>query len=160
MDDSTEPVEISTRMRPGEWSTDSLEELVGTYRQKLRAMGAPETEIETMVQTPDDGSASVCVSWHRAGVQTFANMAKRQAESAAEEADNSRGHGEHIPAGGTTQDSQGLGAVLGDAERSAIDEPPTQRSVEAQTNTPQSELLILTDEDGKTYVEDAGVPKE
>ncbi|AIX99928.1 hypothetical protein ART_0330 [Arthrobacter sp. PAMC 25486] len=158
MNDSTEPVEISTRMRPGEWTAESLEELVGSYQQKLREMGAPEQEIETVVQTPDDGSAKVHVSWQHAGVHTFANMG--QGQSTAVEAENSRGHGENIPAGESTQDSQGLGAVLGDAERSAIDEPPTKRSADAGANTPQSDFRILTDEEGKTYVEDAGPAKE
>ncbi|MCU1520851.1 MAG: hypothetical protein JWN19_1236, partial [Arthrobacter sp.] len=35
-----EPVEISTRMRPGEWTEDSLSELVANYRQELLGMGA------------------------------------------------------------------------------------------------------------------------
>lgn len=158
MNESTEPVEISTRMRPGEWTRESLEELVGSYQQKLREMGAPEQDIKTAVETPEDGSVKVHVSWQHAGVHTVANM--DQGQSSVEEAESSRGHGENIPPGETTQDSQGLGAVFGDAERSAIDDPPTSRSTEAGVNGPQSAFRVLTDEEGKTYVEDVGPSKE
>ncbi|GAA5229776.1 hypothetical protein [Arthrobacter cryoconiti] len=149
---SNEPVEISTKMLPGEWTEESMNELVGSYQQKIRDMGAPEDQINTSVETLDDGSANVRVSWHRTGVQTFANMG----QSAVSEAANSRGHGEHIPAGETTKDSKGLGAILGDAERSAIDEPSTQRAVDAQEDTPAPNLVVYTDEEGKTYAEDVG----
>lgn len=58
MNDSTEvPVEISTHMRPGEWTQDSLAQLLAFYQQKLREMGAPAHEIETSVETPEDGGA-------------------------------------------------------------------------------------------------------
>lgn len=157
MNDSTnEPVEISTRMRPGEWTQESLTELVGSYQQKLREMGAPDDEIGTSVETPEDGSANVKVSWRHAGVHTFAEMG----QSRTEEARNSRGHGEVIPPGEPTKDSQGLGALLGDAERSAIDEPPTRRAMEAEGNQPVPDLLVRTNEDGTSYVEDVGPDKE
>lgn len=58
-----EPVEISTRMRPGEWTESSLEELVTTYRAKILAMGATVAEVVTDVQRNDDGSVVVVVSW-------------------------------------------------------------------------------------------------
>ncbi|WP_425860974.1 hypothetical protein [Arthrobacter sp. TWP1-1] len=153
---STEPVEISTRMPEGEWTPETLEELTGSYETKLREMGAPDAEIETSVETPDDGSAMVKVSWHRSGVHTFADMGK----SSVDEAENSRGQGEAIPLGEATDDSKGLGALYGDAERSAIDEPPTRRAMEAQENLPDPGLVIFTDSDGKSYVEDVGTAKE
>lgn len=145
-----EPVEISTRMRPGEWTQESLTELLGSYQAKLRAMGAAEAEIETFVETPDDGSAKVKVSWRHLGVQTFADMA----QNALPESDNSRGHGEAIPAGDATQDSKGLGAFLGDAERSAIDEPPSRRALDAENQLPDPGIVVITTDDGRTYVED------
>jgi hypothetical protein len=58
-----EPVEISTRMRPGEWTESSLEELVTTYRAKILAMGATVPEVVTDVERNDDGSVKVVVSW-------------------------------------------------------------------------------------------------
>jgi hypothetical protein len=58
-----EPVEISTRMRPGEWTEDSLEELVNSYRQRIVEMGASITDVVTDVERGDDGSVRVAVSW-------------------------------------------------------------------------------------------------
>lgn len=153
---NSEPVEISTWMRPGEWTTESLTELVGSYQLKLGEMGAPENEIETSVETPEDGSAKINVSWRRSGIHTFAATAQLPVE----EAENSRGHGESIPLGETTKDAQGLGAVFGDAERSPIDAPPTNRARAAEGNQPASDFVVYTDEDGKSYVEDAGPAKE
>lgn len=157
MNDSiNEPVEISTRMRPGEWTQETLAELLASYQQKLREMGAAENEIETSVATPDDGAANVKVSWRREGVRTFADMG----QGSVAEAENSRGHGEAIPAGEATEDSHGLGAVLGDAERSAIDDPPTRRAMEALKNQTDPGLVVFTDDEGKTYVDDVGPAQE
>lgn len=157
MNDSTqEPVEISTRMRPGEWTQQSLAELLASYQQKLREMGAPTDEIETSVETPEDGGAQVKVSWRHAGVHTFADMG----QTAMAEADNSRGRGERIPPGEVTEDSQGLGAVFGDAERSAIDEPPNNQATETPQHQIDPHLVITTTEEGKTYVQDVGTVKE
>jgi len=58
-----EPVEISTRMRPGEWTEESLAELVGTYRTRVQEMGAPAAEVATDIERNDDGSVKVVVSW-------------------------------------------------------------------------------------------------
>lgn len=153
---NNEPVEISTRMRPGEWTRETLTELVASYQDKLREMGAPDGEIETSVETPDDGSAYVNVSWQHTGVHTFAEMG----QGTMPESENSRGQGEDIPPGETTDDTKGLGAVLGDAERSTIDAPPSGRAMAAEANQPNPDLLVYTDEEGKTYVEDAGSAKE
>jgi hypothetical protein len=60
-----EPVEISTRMRPGEWTEASLEELVTTYKAKILAMGATVSEVVTEVVRNDDGSVAVAVSWNK-----------------------------------------------------------------------------------------------
>lgn len=125
MTESTDqPVEISTRMRPGEWTPESLDQLVASYQQKIRDMGAPPEAIETSVETPADGSAHVNVSWRHEGQQTFPDLG----QTSVEEENISRGHGESIPRGEATEDSKGLGAVFGDAERSAVDEPPASGS--------------------------------
>lgn len=155
-DGNNEPVEISTRMGPGEWTEKSMDDLVASYQQKLRTMGAPEDQIKTSVETFENGSANVHVSWQRTGTQTFAETG----QSLIAETEGSRGQGEHIPAGETTADSKGLGAVLGDADRSAIDAPPTQRAMNAEKNQQTPELLLYTDEEGKTYVEEVDPAKE
>lgn len=156
MSENSEPVEISTRMRVGEWTQQSLAEIVASYQQKLREMGAPEGQIKTAVTTPEDGSASVHVSWKHEGEHTFSEMG----HSTVQEASNSRGHGEQIPQGEPTKDSQGLGAILGDAERSAIDEPASARSQQDQEGESGQDYVVRTGRDGKTYVEDAGHAQE
>ncbi|HEY1158525.1 MAG: hypothetical protein HOQ04_01540 [Pseudarthrobacter sp.] len=63
-----EPVEISTRMRPGEWTEASLAELVSTYRTRISEMGAPAADIVTAIERNDDGSVKVAVSWAKPAV--------------------------------------------------------------------------------------------
>jgi len=63
-----EPVEISTRMRPGEWTEDSLVELVDTYRKRVEEMGAPAAEVATDIARNGDGSVKVVVSWTKPAV--------------------------------------------------------------------------------------------
>ncbi|ACL41178.1 hypothetical protein Achl_3217 [Pseudarthrobacter chlorophenolicus A6] len=58
-----EPVEISTRMRPGEWTEASLEELVASYRTRIMDMGASLADVVTDIERNDDGSVKVAVSW-------------------------------------------------------------------------------------------------
>jgi hypothetical protein len=58
-----EPVEISTRMRPGEWTEESLEQLVATYRERIMEMGASASDVATDIDRSDDGSVRVAVSW-------------------------------------------------------------------------------------------------
>lgn len=60
-----EPVEISTRMRPGEWTEASLQEHLEDYRRQIRAMGAKESQIVTNVERTEEGAAQVVVSWDR-----------------------------------------------------------------------------------------------
>ncbi len=63
-----EPVEISTRMRPGEWMEDSLAELVDTYRRRVEEMGARAAEVATDIERNDDGSVKVVVSWTKPAI--------------------------------------------------------------------------------------------
>lgn len=147
---NAEPVEISTRMRPGEWTPDSLAELVDSYQRKLLEMGAPEAEVVTEVDQPEDGSARVHVSWLHQGAHTFTPVNQDEAR----EAENARGNGENIPSGAVTADSKGLGAVFGDAERSAIDAPPTERAAEAQKIQQTPNATSFTTPNGKTYLEE------
>lgn len=154
-----EPVEISTRMRPGEWTTESLEELVTSYQHKLVTMGAPEKEIVTEIRQPDDGSASVRVSWNHQGIQTFTDPNPNNPRE-SEEVKEARGRGESVAGDEITEGSQGLGAILGDAEWSAIDAPPTPRAREAAQNQTTLNVQIYTDSEGKTYAEETGEPKQ
>jgi hypothetical protein len=63
-----EPVEISTRMRPGDWTEESLQELVAKYQADLQQMGASPEAVVTDISRNDDGSVSVIVSWNKAAV--------------------------------------------------------------------------------------------
>lgn len=58
-----EPVEISTRMRPGEWTDATLAELVASYRARILDMGASASEVVEEIEKNDDGSVKVNVSW-------------------------------------------------------------------------------------------------
>ncbi len=58
-----EPVEISTRMRPGEWTEDSLAEIVATYREELRNMGASDPDIDIVTDRDPHGGVSVVGTW-------------------------------------------------------------------------------------------------
>jgi hypothetical protein len=60
-----EPVEISTRMRPGEWTEASLEQLVNSYRTRIVEMGASAADVVTDIERNDDGSVRVAVSWDK-----------------------------------------------------------------------------------------------
>lgn len=60
-----EPVEISTRMRPGEWTEESLLEHVEDYKRQIRDMGAKESQIVVNVERTEEGAARVVVSWDR-----------------------------------------------------------------------------------------------
>ncbi len=61
-----EPVEISTRMRPGEWSEETLAALVSGYQEKIMAMGALAEDIITTINRDHDGGVSVKVAWDKA----------------------------------------------------------------------------------------------
>ncbi|CAH0271698.1 MULTISPECIES: hypothetical protein [unclassified Arthrobacter] len=58
-----EPVEISTRMRPGEWTEESLIALEASYREQLLRMGAAASEIDVVIDRDDGGGVSVVASW-------------------------------------------------------------------------------------------------
>ena len=58
-----EPVEISTRMRPGEWSEESLSALVAKYREDLLGMGATASEIEIETERDTHGGVRVVATW-------------------------------------------------------------------------------------------------
>jgi len=60
-----EPVEISTRIRPGEWTEESLTELVASYRTRITEMGAVPADVGTNVQRNGDGSVHVLVTWNK-----------------------------------------------------------------------------------------------
>jgi hypothetical protein len=63
-----EPVEISTRIRPGEWTEESLPALVAGYREQLLSMGASDSEIDVVIDRDDGGGVSVVASWLKPAV--------------------------------------------------------------------------------------------
>lgn len=60
-----EPVEISTRLRPGEWTEETLNMLVAGFRDELLRMGAPSAAITVATERDDRGGVSVVVAWNR-----------------------------------------------------------------------------------------------
>lgn len=58
-----EPVEISTRMRPGEWTEESLNALILSYRDKLVGMGASVSDIQIESERDDHGGVNVIATW-------------------------------------------------------------------------------------------------
>lgn len=74
-----EPVEISTRMRPGEWTEESLEALVASYRDRILAMGAAASEIVAEVERNDDGSVRVSVAWAKPALAEEAGFTRENA---------------------------------------------------------------------------------
>lgn len=126
--ENMEPVEISTRFRPGEWTEASLAALTASYQEKIRAMGAASGDIATRIDRGTNGSVAVCVSWDpgagQVGPVGDASDIPADRTSVPGSPDVARGSGEDLAPGEITEDAKGLGAVLGDADRSAIDEPP------------------------------------
>jgi hypothetical protein len=61
-----EPVEISTRMRPGEWTEESLAALVASYRDELLRMGASASNIEIVTDRDESGGVNVVATWIKA----------------------------------------------------------------------------------------------
>ncbi|MCZ9880415.1 hypothetical protein [Arthrobacter sp. B2a2-09] len=60
-----EPVEISTRIRPGEWTEESLGVLVASYREDLLGMGASASEIEIVTERDARGGVNVVATWNK-----------------------------------------------------------------------------------------------
>jgi hypothetical protein len=81
-----EPVEISTRMRPGEWTHASLAELVAGYRERILAMGATASEVVEEIEKYDDGSVAVNVSWVKADLAEDAGFTRKDAGFTREDA--------------------------------------------------------------------------
>ncbi len=65
MSTEPEPVEISTRMRPGEWSEETLESLAADYQEKMMEMGASRESVVTHIDRDDDGGVSLKVIWDK-----------------------------------------------------------------------------------------------
>lgn len=159
-EDNMEPVEISTRFRPGEWTEASLAALTASYREKIMAMGAAPEELVTRIDRGTNGSLAVSVSWDPGAGHAAApgRMSEPPTVGAIvpESPEVARGFGEGIPPGEITEDAKGLGAVLGDADRSAIDEPPRNPRTRAGLAEDVAPLTRRTDEEGKPYLEDTG----
>lgn len=64
----SEPVEISTVLGPGEWTEETLPQVVESYRDRLIDMGAGPDTLLTSIDRADNGSITVNVSWDRRGM--------------------------------------------------------------------------------------------
>lgn len=62
---SEDQVEVSTRLRPGEWTEESLATLVADYQQDIAAMGALPEHILTHVERLENGAVNVKVAWDK-----------------------------------------------------------------------------------------------
>ena len=158
--ENAEPVEISTRFRPGEWTEASLTALTASYQEKIVAMGAASEDIATSIVRGMDGSVAVSVSWDP-GAQDSVPAGDAAGSPAGRDAvegnpEIARGFGEDIPPGDITEDAKGLGAVLGDADRSALDDPPVKAGTPGQADTDEAPTTFTrhTDEEGEPYLED------
>jgi hypothetical protein len=63
---SSEDVEISTRLRPGEWTEESLAVLVKEYEHKIAEMGAKPADIKTHIEHTEAGGVKLRVAWDKA----------------------------------------------------------------------------------------------
>lgn len=50
-------------MRPGEWTEESLNALVLSYRDKLLAMGASASDIQIETERDEGGGVNVIAAW-------------------------------------------------------------------------------------------------
>lgn len=66
---NSEDVEISTRLRPGEWTEDTLAVLVKEYEHKIAEMGAKAADIKTHIEHTEAGGVKVRVVWDKAEVE-------------------------------------------------------------------------------------------
>ena len=112
--ENAEPVEISTRFRPGEWTEARLTALTASYQEKIVAMGAASEDIATSIDRGMDGSVAVSVSWDP-GAQDSVPAGDAAGSPAGRDAvegnpEIARGFGEDIPPGDITEDAKGLGA--------------------------------------------------
>ncbi len=62
---SANDVEISTKLRPGEWTEETLAVLIQGYRQKIADMGAKPGDIKTHIEHTSVGGVNVRVEWER-----------------------------------------------------------------------------------------------
>lgn len=156
--ENMEPVEISTKFRAGEWNEASLAALTASYREQITAMGAASEEIATRIEHGTDGSVAVFVGWDpvagQAGAGEVPDLPTARASGSESSLEVARGFGEVIPPGEITEDAKGLGAVLGDADRSAVDEPPQKSGHSPGIRDALSNFTRRTDEEGKPYLED------
>jgi hypothetical protein len=76
-----EPVEISTRMRPGEWTEATLAELVASYRARIMEMGASASDVVEEIEKNDDGSVKVNISWVKPELAEEAGFTRDSADN-------------------------------------------------------------------------------
>ncbi|WP_211320917.1 hypothetical protein [Arthrobacter livingstonensis] len=130
----SEPVEISTVIGPGDWTEETLPQIVQSYRDRLIEMGAGQDSIITSIDRADNGSIKVSVNWDR----------RRIVPEVVEDA------GRVGP-----EDSQRLrGVPLGRVGSPLVNEPSGSGSTQLSVPGPAGEKVIMyTDDDGTTWLE-------
>ncbi len=109
-----QPVEISNRLNEGEWTQESVDQLLEKYRRDFADMGAQPEEVTAEAVPTADGGVDVKAVWNRQGARSFEDFGSPASSNHA----NAGALGEAIPEGATTEGSRGLGAVYGEADRS------------------------------------------
>lgn len=110
-----QPVEISNRLNPGEWTPQSLDELLDKYRRDFADMGAQPHEVTTEAVPTEGGGMDVKAVWNRTGEHRFEDFGAPQSSNHVSEGEL----GEAEPDGLTTEGSKGIGALYGEADRSS-----------------------------------------
>lgn len=133
-DPESEPVEISTVLRPGEWTEETLPQVLDLYRDRLLEMGAPPGSLVTSLDRADNGSVGIRVAWDRRGM----------VPKVVEDADRVRSrvfHGlDRIPSG-----------HAGNSPVPGVSGPGFGRlSTPGLTN---ERIVMYTDDDGTTWLE-------
>lgn len=133
----SEPVEISTVLSPGDWTEETLPQMVQSYRDRLIEMGAGADNLATSIDRGDNGSIKVSVSWDR--------------RSIVPEAIENAG----LPG---PEGSHGLDRIpLGHVGTPLVNEPSGHGSTHQPTRgLADEEVIMYTDEDGTTWVEGPG----
>lgn len=156
---SGEPVQVSTHLSEGEWTPQTVDALIASYKEQLVSMGATEPELRTDVDELEDGSVDVRVSWHHHGVRAFDDfsgpVAPAPVGGAADPVTGPGSEHQHLE-GRTTEGSNGLGSVFGEADRSAQESEPGDRraALDDPTVTPEVRSTpVVTDAEGYTHLQ-------
>lgn len=130
----SEPVEISTVLSPGDWTEETLPQVVQSYRDRLIEMGAAQDRLLTSIDRADNGSIKVSVNWDRRSiVPEIIEDAGRPGRAG----------------------SQGLDAIpLGHGGNALVNEPASPGATQvSNTGLDDEKVIMYTDDEGTTWLE-------